>query len=177
MRCLPFIVLGVSLATPAGAQGLSPSQAHTVRSLGVPAEALSALFATEAGARALFGEPTSEETLPAETHEGPDFRVLHYALPAGASLDLTVCTDSMRAAFGIAPSFTFCEATVSHAVPTMEAWQAFAFPAQDALRVVASSSFGECDTDYFVLGEVWASVQRWGERGDYVAAVVLEPAR
>jgi hypothetical protein len=170
------LVLCLIPATPA-AQDLSRSQAETLHALGVPAEALSALFATEAGARAMLGEPTSEETLPAETHEGPNYRVLHYTLPGDTSLDLTVCTDSMRAAFGIASSFTFCEASVSQAVPTMEAWQAFAFPAQDALRAVATSSFGQCDTDYFVLGGVWASVTRWGRRDEYIAAVVLEPAR
>jgi hypothetical protein len=177
MRRFPFVVLGLVLAPPAGAQGLSPPQTETLRVLGVPAEVVSALFATEAGARAMLGEPISEETLPAETHEGPGYRVLHYALPGDASLYLTVCTDSMRTAFGIGPSFTFCEASVSHAVPTMKAWQAFAFPAQDSLRAVAVSSFGECDTSYFVLGEVWASVPRWAGRGEYIAAVVLEPAR
>lgn len=177
MRYLPFLVLGLSLAPPAMAQRIAPAQAEALHSLGVPAEALTALFATEAGARALLGRPTSVETFPAETHSGPDFRMLHYTLAAGASLNLTVCTDSMRADLGIASSFTFCEASVSHAVPTTEAWQAFAFRALDALSPVASSSFGECDTDYFVLGDVWASVQFWGERGEYVTAIVLEPAR
>lgn len=177
MRYLIFVVLALSLASPAMAQGLTRTQAEALHSLGVPAEAVTALFATEAGARALLGEPTSEKTFPAETHAGPHFRVLHYTLAAGASLDLTVCTDSMRADLGIASSFTFCEASVSHPVPTTEAWRAFAFRALDALRPVASSSFGECDTDYFVLGEVWASVQLRGERGEYVAAVILEPAR
>ena len=179
MNCLLLTVFGLLSGIPAAVQtGLTPEQQCALTSVGVPSEVAEALFSTEAAVRKRLGKPSSEDTYPAELFPGPDFRVLGYVLPGGTTFYLTVCTAEMRDDLGIQPSQTFCEASVDRAFTTQAAGQAFAFPAQRRLRAVASREFGECDTDYFVLGRLWASVKQSGDAGPWSGAtVVLEPAR
>lgn len=173
---LAAVLLYAGFAAPAPAQVPSAGALAALRELGVPEAAVAALFTTEAGARVLLGPPESEALVPAEQFSGPDYRVLRYTLQEGSTLHFAVCTDEMRADLGIAPSFTFCGLDVSRVMPDYASARARAFAAQDALRAVASSTFGECDTNYFVLGGVWVSALTTG--GDRPSFVLdLEPAR
>lgn len=175
VRLLAVLLCAV-LAAPAAAQAPPAEALAALRDLGVPEAAVGALFATEAEARALLGAPASEQTFPAEQFGGPDYRVLYFTLPDGAGLRLSVCTDEMRADLGIDPSFTFCSLSVVRNQPDYASARALAFAAQDALRAVASRTFGQCDTNYFVLGGVWVSAVMRGEGGSSFV-LEFEPAR